>query len=309
MAGYDEYGIYRRIIELCLVSVHPERQIQVGILVGGPQVKLFVEKSEEVDALIGQKDLLGFDFHDFEFVVWPASKSDVVMFQGPDNARSDRPLRQELGLSDTVIPSYEKYVSQGLNSLSSHLGFSGFDCSFCKMAEKKWSQVFVLRPVTICFSSLIKLIPFNHWLREAIINFSTGLDVLVLGLTVVLKPGDLNAYFQMLLSLVSGVSRSMSGSSSAGRSLGQELRSAAVHVEHEIEKTFCKTLFAVKAIIKMKAIDVIFDVPAADENFEKPMELADFRIWSSVQEACAELSCEEHKCSCSNRYSMSSYLF
>ncbi|ESQ46725.1 hypothetical protein EUTSA_v10027614mg [Eutrema salsugineum] len=288
MAGYDEYGIYRRIIELCLVSVHPERQIQVGILVGGPQVKLFVEKSEEVDALIGQKDLLVFDIHDFEFVVWPASKSDVVllrMFQGPDNARSDRPLRQDLGLSDTVIPIYEKYVSQGLNSLSSHLGFSGFDCSFCKMAEKKWSQVFVLRPVTICFSSL----------SEAIINFSTGLDVLVLGLTVVLKPGDLNAYFQMLLSLVSGVSRSMSGSSSAGRSLGQELRSAAVHVEHEIEKTFCKTLFAVKAIIKMKAIDVIFDVPASDESFEKPMELADFRIWSSVQEACAELSCEEHR--------------
>lgn len=172
-ASYDEYGIYRCNIELSLHRVHPERQIQVGILVGGPQVKLLVEKAEQGDALTGQKDLLLFDFHDFEFVVWPTSKSDVVplrMFQGPDNTRSDRPLLQEPGLSDTVIPSYEKFVSQGWNSLSSHLRFSGFDCSFCKMVEKKWSQFFVLRPVTICFSSLrcvissyIKLIAYNRW--------------------------------------------------------------------------------------------------------------------------------------------------
>lgn len=100
----------------------------------------------------------------------------------------------------------------------------------------------------------------------------------------------------MLLSLVSELSRGLSGSRSAGHSLGQGfLRSDAVHVEHEIEKTFCKTLYAVKAIIKLRAIDVIFDVPVADEKFEKPTELADSRIWSSVQEACAELSCEEHR--------------
>ena len=97
----------------------------------------------------------------------------------------------------------------------------------------------------------------------------------------------------MLLSLVSGLSRGLSGSSSAGHSLGQGvLRSDAVHVEHEIEKTFCKTLFAVKASIKVRALDVIFDVPVT-EKFEKPTELADSRIWSSVQEAYAELSCEE----------------
>ncbi|EFH54003.1 hypothetical protein ARALYDRAFT_485391 [Arabidopsis lyrata subsp. lyrata] len=290
MSSYDEYGIYRRSIELSLHRVHPERQIQVGILLGGPQIKLLVEKAEEVDTFIGKKDLLLFDFHDFEFVVWPTSKSDVVpsrMLQGPDNRRTDRPLVQELGLSDTVIPSYEKYVSQGWNSLSSHLGFSGFDCSFCKMAEKNWSQVFVVRPVTICFSSL----------SEAIMSFSICLDVLVLGLTIVSKPDDLNAYFQMLLSLVSGLSRSLSGLSSAGHSSGQEfLRSDAVNVEHEIERTFCKTLFVVKASIKLKDIDVIFDVPAVDDKFERLVELDDSKIWSSVEEACIELSCEENKC-------------
>lgn len=100
----------------------------------------------------------------------------------------------------------------------------------------------------------------------------------------------------MLLSLVSGLSRGLSGSSSAGHPLGQDfLRSDTVHVEHEVEKNFCKTLFAIKASIKVKAIDVIFDVPAADEKFEKPKELADSRVWSSVQEACVELSCEEHR--------------
>ncbi|KFK40709.1 hypothetical protein AALP_AA2G031100 [Arabis alpina] len=292
----DEFGIYRRNIELFLHRVHPERQIQVAILVGGPQVKLLVEKAEEVDASIGQKNLLLFDFHDFEFVVWPTSKSDVVplrMFQGPDNPTSDRPLFQELGLSDTVTPSHEKYVSQGWISLSSYLRFSGFDCSFCKMAEKKWSQFFVQRPITICFSSLRE---HTYTFSEAIMDFSTGLDVLVLGLTIVSKPDDLNAYFQMLLSLVSGLSCGLSDSRSAGHSLGQEfLRSDTVHVEHEMEKTFFETLFAVKASIKVKAIDVIFDVPAADEKFEKPMELADYSIWSSVQEACAELSFEEHR--------------
>ncbi|KAL0689230.1 hypothetical protein Bca4012_088908 [Brassica carinata] len=258
MASSDEYGIYRRIIELSLHKVHPERQIQVGIIVGGPQVKLLVEKAEEVDCLTGQKDLLLFDIHDLEFVVWPTSKSDVMpMFQGPDSTRSDRPSLQELGLSDTLIPSSGKYVSQGRNSLSSHLGEHVYSFS------------------------------------EAIIHFSTGLDVLVLGLTIVSKADDLSAYFQMLLSLVSGLSRGLSGSSSAGHSLGQGyLRSDAVHVEHEIEKTFCKTLFAVKASIKVRALDVIFDVPVT-EKFEKPTELADSRIWSSVQEACAELSCEE----------------
>lgn len=173
MASYEKYGIYRRNIGLSLHRVHPERQIQVGILIGGPQVKLLVEKAEEVDTLTGKKDLLLFDFHDIEFVVWPTSNSDAVplkMFQGPDNTRTDRPLLQELRLSETVIPSYEKYVSQGWNSLSSHLGFSGFDCSFCKMAEKNWSQSFVVRPVNICFSSLrcgissyIRLISFDHW--------------------------------------------------------------------------------------------------------------------------------------------------
>lgn len=99
----------------------------------------------------------------------------------------------------------------------------------------------------------------------------------------------------MLLSLVSGLSRGLSGLSSAGYSLGQEfLRSDAVHVEHEIERTFCRTLFSVKASIKVKALDVILYVPTADDKFEKLMELADSRIWSSVQEACIELSCEEH---------------
>ncbi|KAG7565151.1 Vacuolar protein sorting-associated protein 13 C-terminal [Arabidopsis suecica] len=297
IASYDEYGIYRRSIELSLHRVHPERQIQVGILLGGPQIKLLVEKAEEVDTFIGKKDLLLFDFHEFEFVIWPTSKSDVVpsrMLQGPDNRRRDRPLLQELGLSDTVIPSYEKYVSQGWNSLSSHLGFSGFDCSFCKMAEKNWSQVFVVRPVTICFSSLRENV---YSFSEAIMSFSIGLDVLVLGLTIVSKPDDLNAYFQMLLSLVSGLSRGLSGLSSAGHSSGQEfLRSDAVNVEHEIERTFCKTLFVVKASIKLKDIDVIFDVPAVDDKFERLVELDDSKIWSSVQEACIELSCEENKC-------------
>ncbi|CAE6075717.1 unnamed protein product [Arabidopsis arenosa] len=297
IASYDEYGIYRRSIELSLHRVHPERQIQVGILLGGPQIKLLVEKAEEVDTFIGKKDLLLFDFHEFEFVVWPTSKSDVVpsrMLQGPDNRRRDRPLLQELGLSDTVIPSYEKYVSQGWNSLSSHLGFSGFDCSFCKMAEKNWSQVFVVRPVTICFSSLRENV---YSFSEAIMSFSIGLDVLVLGLTIVSKPDDLNAYFQMLLSLVSGLSRGLSGLSSAGHSSGQEfLRSDAVNVEDEIERTFCKTLFVVKASIKLKDIDVIFDVPAVDDKFERLVELDDSKIWSSVQEACIELSCEENKC-------------
>ncbi|CAH8305702.1 unnamed protein product [Eruca vesicaria subsp. sativa] len=296
MASSDKYGIYRRIIELSLHRVHPERHIQVGILVGGPQVKLLVEKAEEVGVLTGQKDLLLFDIHDLEFVVWPTSKSDVApfrMLQGPDNTRSDRHSLQERGLSDTVIPSYEKYVSQGWNSLSSHLEFPGIDCSFCKMAEKKWSQFFVLRPVTVCFSSLREHL---YSFSQAIIGFSTGLDVLVLGLTIVSNTDDLSAYFQMLLSLVSGLSRGLSGPSSAGHSLGQGfLRSDTVHVEHETEKTFCKTLYAVKASIKVKAIDVIFDLPVADEKFEKPTELADSRIWSSVQEACAELSCEEHR--------------
>ncbi|KAL0876286.1 hypothetical protein Bca101_025991 [Brassica carinata] len=296
MASSYEYGIYRRIIELSLHKVHPERQIQVGILVGGPQIKLLVEKAEEVDDLTGRKNLLLFDIHDLEFVVWPTKKSDVVsfrMFQGPDNTRSDRPSLQELGLSDTVISSYEKYASQGWSSLSSHLGFPGFDCSFCKMAEKKWSQFFVLRPVTICCSSLREHL---YSFSQAIIDFSTGLDVLVSGLTIVSKTDDLSAYFQMLLSLVSELSHGLNGSSSASYSLGQGfLRSDAVHVEHEIEETFCKTLYAVKASIKVRAIDVIFDVPEADEKFEKPTELADSRIWSSVQEACAELTCEEHR--------------
>lgn len=100
----------------------------------------------------------------------------------------------------------------------------------------------------------------------------------------------------MLLSLVSGLSCGLSGSRSEDHSLGQEFRrSDTVRVEHEIEKTFYKTLFTLKASIKVKAIDVIFDIPAADEKFDKPMELPDYRIWSSVQEACVELSCEEHR--------------
>lgn len=103
--------------------------------------------------------------------------------------------------------------------------------------------------------------------------------------------------YQMLLSLVSGLSRSLSGLSSAGHSSGQEfLRSDAVNVEHEIERTFCKTLFVVKASIKLKDIDVIFDVPAVDDKFERLVELDDSKIWSSVEEACIELSCEENKC-------------
>lgn len=101
----------------------------------------------------------------------------------------------------------------------------------------------------------------------------------------------------MLLSLVSGLSRGLSGLNSAGYSVGQEfLRSDAVNVEHEVGRNFCKTLFVVKASIKVKAIDVIFDVPAVDEKFERRLELDDSKIWSSVQEACIELSCEEHKC-------------
>ncbi|XP_010515400.1 PREDICTED: uncharacterized protein LOC104791262 [Camelina sativa] len=297
MASYDAYEIYRGNIELSLHRVHPERQIQVGILVGGPQVKLLVEKAKEVDNLIGKKDLLLFDFHDIEFVVWPTSKSDLAplrMFQGPDNTRTDRPLLQELGLSETVIPSYEKYASQGWNSLSSHLGFSGVDCSFCKMAEKNWSQIFVARPVTICFSSLREHV---YSFSEAVMGFSTGLDVLVLGLTIVSKPDDLDAYFQMLLSLVTGLSHGLSGLGSAGHSSGQEfLRSDAVNVEHETERNFCRTRFLVKASIKLKDIDVIFDVPVVDDKFEKLMELDNSKIWSSVQEACIELSCDEHKC-------------
>ncbi|EOA26077.1 hypothetical protein CARUB_v10019496mg [Capsella rubella] len=287
IASYDEYGIYRRSIELSLQRVHPERQIQVAIFIGGPQVKLLVEKAREVDTLIRKKDFLLFDFHDIEFVVWPTSKSDEVPLRMPNNARADRPLLQELGLSETVIPSYEKYVSQGWNSLSSHLGFSGFDCSFCKMAEKNWSQLFVVRPVTICFSSL----------SEAIMGFSTGLDVLVLGLTIVSKPDDLNAYFQMLLSLVAELSHGLSGLGSVGHSLGQEfLRSDAVNVEHETERIFCRTLFVVKGSIKLKDIDVIFDVPAVDDEFERLTELDNSRIWSSLQEACIELVLEGHKC-------------
>lgn len=100
----------------------------------------------------------------------------------------------------------------------------------------------------------------------------------------------------MLLSLVSGVSHGLSGLSSTGHSLGLEfLRSDAVNEEHEMKTNFYKTLFVVKVSFKLKAIDVIFDVPAEDEKFERLMELDDSKIWSSVQEACIELSCEENR--------------
>ncbi|XP_010558503.1 PREDICTED: uncharacterized protein LOC104827123 [Tarenaya hassleriana] len=295
----NKYESCSRKIGTALHRHIPEKQIHVGVLVAGPQIQLSVEKginNGEVGDVIGRKgQLVLFDFHDVEFAVWPSSKSDVVSSEtsSTDNAKSDWPLFKKLRLIDTGNSTNGKYVSQGWNSLSSYLGFDGFDCSFCKMTEKQWSQTFVLRPITICFSSVREHV---YSFTEAVTAFSTGVHALALGLTIVSRRDDLNALFQMLLDLFSELSRGLSDFGSVVYSPGKELlESDVVHVEKEIDGMFHETLFSVNASVKLKPVNVILHIPAANNRIEKFMELTEFGIWSSVRETSVDVSYEESR--------------
>lgn len=150
-------------LRLTLLKMLPEKHIQLGVFIAGPCIKLSLEK-EFSD---GNKDRshtasldqfpLAFNIHDIEVAIWPTSTSDssaYVEHHGCDEAAEPECIRLEQPqIIDIPKSDHAKYISDRWILLGTYIRVNGFTAYLGDSAEKQTSQILVLQPVTLQFSS------------------------------------------------------------------------------------------------------------------------------------------------------------
>ncbi|GAV89634.1 LOW QUALITY PROTEIN: hypothetical protein CFOL_v3_33048, partial [Cephalotus follicularis] len=153
-----KYDSYASGMKMALLRMLPERHIQLGAFITGPNIQLssgwvgFKSGRHHAKNLVSQDDSnLAFDVHNIELVLWPDSKSDCSPLSGyPGSDEPDSFTLQEPQILDISKPHNEKYTSNERISFHLCLRFHGLNAYLGDSAEK---QLVALKPVTVQLSS------------------------------------------------------------------------------------------------------------------------------------------------------------
>lgn len=148
-------------IKMTLQRILQEKSIQLGVLITGPHIRMSMRKigpnigDNDVNSAVSQDDFhLGVDIHNIEAVVWPTSKSDLVLTQLPEFNDVETGCRRLQEPQTIEIPksNNDKYSSQTCFSLRSYVRVNGLNIFMGDLTEIQQSQVLILKPIAVQFS-------------------------------------------------------------------------------------------------------------------------------------------------------------
>ncbi|KAL4568657.1 hypothetical protein LXL04_024272 [Taraxacum kok-saghyz] len=221
-------------VEKELYKVLPEKVIEVGVYVVGPQIRMSLRKERNtVDDI-----LLSFDFKDIEVVVSPSLVNDM----------------RELQIVDLVNSDNGRYQCQGQIRLDAFLNVHGLIAYLDDSPEVQQSQIISLKPLTIQLSTVRK----DRWsLGESESAFSAVLHGNASGLSGRMFVDEISVLFEAVNGLMLALSHAYTSTSTNVHHLNtQEM----LHFKSENE-TITGTPLTTHCILKctseIQSVDII----------------------------------------------------
>ncbi|KAK9044527.1 hypothetical protein V6N11_058426 [Hibiscus sabdariffa] len=311
-------------IKMSFMRMLPWKDIQIGLLIAGPQIQISSRKigtrnaNEGVDnhVVSGDGFHLGFDIHDIEVVVWPSLKFGLAPIHDFTEQGDEYPECLRLQEPKIIhIPELEskKYRSKDANSLHFCLKLNGLQAYLEDIVDRQKNQIFVLDPITFRFSSFRQC---AHSFSTTTIAFSTVFYGLAMGFTLLLFMDELSACVEALTGLFSDLTHLCNYFGSSGNEsfqmFRQDMVSGATKDEDLSNATpliYNNTLFLISGILKLKSMDIFLCCSrlsnkarssklvfgAASSRNSAANNLSDCGIWISLPRMCFDILYEEMK--------------
>ncbi|XP_010255035.1 PREDICTED: uncharacterized protein LOC104595825 isoform X2 [Nelumbo nucifera] len=310
----DRYKSYANELKMLLFGGIPEKNINVGVVIAGPNIRLSLKE--------GNSDLyLAVDLLNIELAAWPTPKAVMEEFSGESRLDSAIPqycwLKEPRVVDMSKANSNEFYVSQGRIALNCSLRINNLNVYLEDSEENKWHQIIGLTSMTIQFSSYRE---YFHSFTEAGTALSMALCGVATGISIFSYIDELSIFFQVVGSIVSAVSHTLSSLGSVGGAHFQELnrggiasanpdtnedtQTSAAMVASLILKS---TQFAIDATCEFESLDIILHHSRKNDIMEKYMassgiknnkklnirDVPDYGILISVEQSYMRVSCSE----------------
>ncbi|PON54074.1 Vacuolar protein sorting-associated protein [Parasponia andersonii] len=321
----SRYKFYSNSLSVKLLKMLPEKHIQLGIFIAGPCIKFFLEKefssgNKDTSHVANHDDLhISFEVNNIEVAIWPTSTPDSSSNVGHDdcgNAESECTRLKWHQIIDIPKSYNEKFITDRWILLDFYLRVNGLNAYLGDSTEKQKSQIFILQPMTLQFSSSRE---YFHSFSTNIIAFSAALCVTATGLTVLSYMDELFVLSQVVVNLYSAVSYVFSNFDFVD-SLPSEIikenflvtKYANEEAVGEEKPSICSSnFFLVEGILKIKCVDVILQKTRINDDMESSIKsfdalsskiftdlnlpYPDCGILISIQQTSVDLSCEKER--------------
>lgn len=143
-------GSYSDRIKMLLLEMLPEKNIQLGVFISGPRVRMSFEKdgldySKSVMDYDQSHDFqLKFDVHDIELAIWPAVELGL---DPPTRSEEHEDVVEKPRTHDISTENDGKYTFEILLSLGLYLRACGVDAYMENLTEKQQTQILSLSPI------------------------------------------------------------------------------------------------------------------------------------------------------------------
>ncbi|XP_077214791.1 vacuolar protein sorting-associated protein, putative (DUF1162) isoform X2 [Tasmannia lanceolata] len=288
----DHYESYANGLKMTMLSVLPEKIIQVGVAIAGPHIRISMQgegqpgsKEQVLKYNVAQgrgNYFLTIDLENIEIAVWPTSrageqraadpghpgvrseirKRHPVSFDMTDNEEAAEHLwLRDPQFIDIKADSSENYICQGQIGLDACLTINGINAFSEDSKEGQQSQVIGPMSLTIQSSSR------RDYLRSftTIVNaLSIALKGMATGATVFSYMNELQDIFQLLEGIVFAVSYAFVSIDASGDAYFQELFTSkdmpstekGININMVASKILESTQFIINATLEMKSLDI-----------------------------------------------------
>lgn len=179
-----------------LYKVLPEKLIEVGVYVVGPNIRVSLKKDRNVNLHEKVDDIhLSFDCKNIELIVSPNSTLTTEGMQ-----------MKELQIADMAKLDNGSYHCQGQISLNAYLKIHGINVSLDDLTQLPQSQIITLNPITVQISTLRK----DTWcLGESVSAFSVVLHGNASGFSGYLFVDEIAILFEAVNGLMFALSHAL----------------------------------------------------------------------------------------------------
>ncbi|XP_043709955.1 uncharacterized protein LOC122658879 isoform X2 [Telopea speciosissima] len=319
-------------MKMVLLRVIPEKNIEVGVLVAGANIRLSLKegmlggREQDVNHVATQDpgDLfLGLDLHGIDFAVWPTSRAESEARPGEprlDGLRLEcRRLKRPRPVDIPKADPNDNYVSQRQIVLDSCLKINGLNVYLEDFEKNLQCQVFVLPQLTFQCSSCRD---FFYSFTTSFSALSVALCMMITGFTVLSYIDELSIFFKVVEDILAAVSYTFTSPDSDGgvnfqEFMQRDLRSTKLEANGDTSMSEAKgvslilksTQLCIDATVELRSLDLVLHDSRRNNIIEKYMkaygissykkltmhDVAGRGIATNLQQSCIKISWEEGK--------------
>lgn len=253
-------------MEKVLDKVLPERIIQVGVYIMGPQIQVSPKKDSWNNRTANLQEAvdhinLSFDCKNIELLVSPSLEATTTRF----NAAPECMHIKELQIADLAKSDNGSYESHGQIMLYASLIIHGISAYLDDSPELQQSQIITLKPITIQLSTIRK----STWsLGESVSAFSAVMHGNAMGLSAQIYVDELSVLVEVVNGLIFALSRAFKNiNSSSSVKYNHSNSQEVLHVGSEDEMlvatsagtslAILRSLYFLECTSEIQSVDIV----------------------------------------------------